>query len=275
MMLSAALLGAAILSQTGCAPATLENGRLWTTIAVNGVETEALLDTGAEMTLLDSAFAGRIEAGEGASVDARGTGAGTVEARFVPGLTLSLAGQDMEAVTAVAIDLTDVSQRLIGAPLQAVAGREFFDRHRVRIDFEAGTVCVIARETAPDGERFELTERAGIMGFPVTLEGHEVIADLDTGNRGALLLSRDGAEAAGLYDGRPVASESGGGLGGAVELDALVIEEIRIGSQVHEDVEALVDRREGEAHANIGLALLSHYTLTIDFSENALWLEPR
>lgn len=276
MAVAELFLAAALLNEAealSCGPVEMREGRLWTVITVNGTETEALLDSGAELTLLDAAFARQIATERGEQVEARGTGAGSVEAQFLPETRLEVAGRALEPVTAVAIDLSDVSERLIGEPLAGVAGRELFDQARVEIDIEAGTVCVVDRDTPPEGVRFDLVERAGIMSFAAEVEGHAILADFDTGNRGGLLLSHDAAERAGLYDGRAVRTESAGGIGGAIERDVLAIGQLTIGPFTHRDVTASIDPRENEAHANIGLAVLSHYRMTVDFSENALWLQ--
>lgn len=275
-LLSTLLFLSAAAEPLSCAAIELRDGRVWTTIEVNGVATEALLDSGAEMSILDTRFAAAMDAQTSGSATARGSGAQTLEARFLPDTRLSVAGFEIGDATIAVIDLSDVAERLIGGPLPAIAGREVFDAARLHLDFAAGTVCAVDREAEPAGHRFDLTERAGIMAFPVEIEGTPVLADFDIGNRGALLAMRAFAEAAGLYDGRPVEAVSGGGLGGAVARDRLVVESVALGPFVHRDVTADIQPGEpDEAPANVGLGLLAGYRITVDYSQRALWLEPR
>lgn len=236
-----ATLGAAPVA--GCAPIDLRDGRAWIHATINGIETEALLDSGAEMTVLDTGFATALDTATTGTAVARGSGAETVEARFIEDVTLGVGGMGLDGITVVQIDLSDVAERLIGGPLPMIVGREIFDAHRLLIDFEAGRLCAVSRDTEPEGVRMELTGRAGIMTLPVVVEGRDVRADFDTGNRGALSLSHEFAEAAGLRDGRPVTRVSGGGVGGAVDLDRLVVERLEIGGDVHEDVTADIGSR--------------------------------
>lgn len=258
-----------------CAPIEIREGRVWTQIAVNGVETDALLDSGAEMSVLDTAFAERIEAQTHGTATARGSGAQTIQARFLPETRLNVAGLQIDGATVAVIDLSDVAERLIGGPLPVIAGREIFDASRLHIDFKAGRLCAIPRDAEPDGVRFDLTERAGIMAFRVEIEGQEVLADFDIGNRGELLLTRHFAQDAGLYDGRAVEAVTGGGLGGEVQRDRLTVERVRIGPFFHEGATADIQEAEPkEAPANIGLGLLSGYDITVDYAERALWLAP-
>lgn len=259
-----------------CAPIEVRDGRVWTRIAVNGIQTEALLDSGAEMSVLDAGFAERMEAELQGNVMARGTGAHSIEARFLPETRLNVAGLEIDGATVAVIDLSDVAERLIGGPLPAIVGREVFDASRLHIDFDTGTVCAVSREVEPAGTRLDLTERAGIMAFPIEIEGHAVLADFDIGNRGQLLLTRRFAQAAGLYDGRPVEGVTGGGLGGEVERDRLTVRAVTVGPFGHEGAVADIQEAEPEeAPANIGLGLLSGYTITVDYAERALWLTPR
>ncbi|MFN3835243.1 MAG: retropepsin-like aspartic protease [Glycocaulis sp.] len=276
-MLTAFVLGLSLqLSAGTCSDLRVTDGRVWTDITINGVATEALFDSGSEITVVDLAFAARAIQGEAETVEARGTGAATVSAGLVPGVTIGAAGLELAGSVIAVMDLSDISQRLVGRPVPAILGREVFDASRLAIDFDAGQVCRMDRAAEPDGERRTLVSRDGIMAFEIAIEGQAVLADFDTGNRGALLLDTTAAEAVGLLDGRAGALRSGGGIGGAVDRRVLEARSVEVAGAEFGAVEAEIDPRASEAgSANIGLGLLTRFHLVVDFAENAIWLSPR
>lgn len=272
-----ALLAGLSLSASGpvCSELRIEDGRAWTDITINGVETEALFDSGSEITVVDLGFAAHAVQGNAETVEARGTGAATVAAGLVPGVAIGAAGLELADSVIAVMDLSDISQRLVGRPVPAILGREIFDASRLAIDFDSGQVCRMDRGAEPDGVRRELVSRHGIMAFEIAIEGRTVLADFDTGNRGSLLLDTTAAEAVGLLDGRPQTTRPGGGIGGAVDRRVLAARSVDVASTVFDSVEVEVDLRESEAgSANIGLGLLTRFNIVVDFTEAAIWLSP-
>lgn len=276
-MLTAFVLGLSLqLSAGTCSDLRIVDGRVWTDITINGVATEALFDSGSEITVVDLDFAARAVQGEAEDVEARGTGAASVSAGLVPGVTIGAAGLELAGSVIAVMDLSDISERLVGRPVAAILGREVFDAARLAIDFDAGQVCRIDRAAEPDGVRRSLVSRDGIMAFEIAIEGQAVLADFDTGNRGALLLDATAAETVGLLDGRTETVRSGGGIGGAVDRRVLEVRSVDVAGTVFGAVEAEIDPRESEAgSANIGLGLLTRFYLIVDFAESAIWLSPR
>ncbi|WP_439634163.1 pepsin/retropepsin-like aspartic protease family protein [Glycocaulis sp.] len=276
-MLTAFVLGLSLQLFAGtCGDLRVVDGRVWTDITINGVATEALFDSGSEITVVDLGFAAQAIQGDAETVEARGTGAATVSAGLVQGVSIGAAGLELADSVIAVMDLSDISERLVGRPVPAILGREAFDASRLAIDFDAGQVCRMDRAAEPDGARRALVSRAGIMAFEIAIEGQTVLADFDTGNRGALLLDTTAAEAAGLLDGRAETLRSGGGIGGAVDRRILEARSVEVAGAVFDTVEAEIDPRESEAgSANIGLGLLTRFHLVVDFAESAIWLAPR
>lgn len=276
-MFTAFVLGLSLqLSAGTCSDLRVIGGRVWTDITINGVATEALFDSGSEITVVDIAFAGRAIQGEAEAVEARGTGAATVSAGLVPGVTIGAAGLELADSVIAVMDLSDISERLVGRPVPAILGREVFDASRLAIDVDAGQVCRMDRAGEPNGVRRALVSRNGIMAFAIAIEGQTVLADFDTGNRGALLLDTTTAETVGLLDGRTETLRSGGGIGGAVNRRILEVRSVDVAGAVFDTVEAEIDPRESEAgSANIGLGLLTRFHLVVDFAESAIWFSPR
>ena len=256
-------------------PLEVFNNRLFLPVTVNGVPAVGLLDSGAEMTVLDDDFAHRLGVETAGRAVGRGTGARRVQATFAEHLRVEAAGISLEQRAAV-IDLGEVSQRLIGRDVALILGRDLFDNARLRVDIEAGTIDAGAPIPA-NAVRLPVTTRRGIPTVPVTVEGNgPVEADFDLGNGSGVLVGRAYAERIGLTaPERIVGRRSGGGLGGAVERDQVVLASLVVGGREFRDVPAGIDPNRHSADVNIGTSVLRNFVITTDFAEGAVWLEPR
>jgi hypothetical protein len=277
-----ALLGAPSLAQPPAALASdaqrliVRDHRLFVSARINGRESEALVDSGAELTLVDRAYAAEIGLMTAGAETARGTG-GEAEATFAESVTIEAAGVVLEDRTIAVLDLGDIAARLIGAPLAMIVGRELFDAARLEVDVERGTIRSVARDHEPAGVELEMQTHRGLQTIPVAIEGRlPVQADFDLGNGSEVLIGADYALRAGLLGpGRIVAQRPGGGIGGEVLRDIVVLETLEVAGTVFEDVEAAIDRTPTAADANVGVAVLRNFVLTIDFAGNAVWLAAR
>jgi hypothetical protein len=253
----------------------LFNNRLFVPATVNGQATAALLDSGAEMTVLDDDFAARLGLDAGGSATARGSGAATMEARFAENVAIQAAGARLVDRVAI-VDLDEVSERLIGRPVEMILGRELFDRVPLRLDIAAGRIAP-AGPVDRRGERLPLGEHRGTPTIPAAVEGHAPVqAAFDLGNGSEVLIGRAYAERIGLAaPHRIVERRPGGGLGGAVERDIVVIRNLRVAGREFSDVRAAIDPGESASDLNIGTSILRHFVITTDFPDRAVWLEPR
>lgn len=275
-MTRAALLLTALLATSAVAcPSELRvaGDRLFLSVEISGIGTEALLDSGAEMTLVNAGFARRTGLVVAGSETIRGTG-GTDEVSFAQGVDLRAAGVSLEGRTVAVLDLSDISERLVGEPVNAIIGRELFDSGRFFLDIGQRQFCRITDAAEPAGVRLPLTEHKGIMQFPVRIERLEPVqADFDLGNGSQVLIGRDFALAHGLLEPERIVGESlGGGIGGAVSRDLVRLEEITVAGVPFRGVIAAVDPTGNAAAANIGVAILRNFKMTIDFPQKALWL---
>ena len=250
--------------------------RLFLPVRLNGVETgDALLDSGAEMSLVDSAFAARAGLATAGSETARGTG-GEEEVTFAQGVTLEAAGLRLDDRPVAVLDLQPIAERVVGFPLTMVVGRELFDAARLAIDIEGGSIAQVGRDAEPAGVRLEMQTHKGLQTIPVSVEGDAPVqADFDLGNGNEVLVGAAYAERAGLLaPERIVGQKAGGGIGGQVQRDLVVLKELEIAGVTFRDVPAAIDRTDTAADVNVGVRILRHFRMTVDFAENAVWLEP-
>lgn len=254
----------------------VEGHRLFIPVTIQGVETEALLDSGAEMTLLDTGFAshaGLVAFGE---EEARGTGEGTERVQFAQGVTILAAGETLADRMVAVMDLGDISARLIGSPLTAILGREFFDAGAIYLDIEEGILEAAPSGRAPQGDMVQLSDAHGIKQMPVLINGQPVLADFDLGNGGDILLSAAFAEAAGLLaEDNILGTATGGGIGGPVERTLVRIDSLTIGSATLHGLTGAVSPSSDGADMNVGVPVLRGFRMVIDFPQGRVWLEPR
>ena len=261
---------------TGPGALTVRGDRLFISARVNGVETvHALLDSGAEMSLIDAGFANEAGLGTSGSETAHGTG-GTEEVTFAQGVTLEAAEIALKNQTVAVLDLQELASRLIGSPVDMIVGRELFDAGRWFIDIAEGRIEPAGGESDPPGVQLPMQTHYGLQTIPVSLEGHESVqAAFDLGNGSEVLIGADYAERLGLLAAeRIVGQKAGGGIGGEVVRDLVVLRQLKIADTIFHDVAAAIDRTDRAADVNVGVRVLRNFRLTVDFPANAVWLEP-
>ncbi|MBK8198552.1 MAG: aspartyl protease family protein [Acidobacteria bacterium] len=274
--LGAALLLAACASAPEAAPGLRVDGnRMFLPVTVNGTASEALLDSGAEMSLIDTRLAADARLAAFGADEMKGSGAGTQSVQFAEGVTIEAAGQTLQPEAVAILDLTDISERVVGQPVAMVLGRELFDAGRFELDVARRSLKQVSRDIEPAGAEMPLTDADGIKQFEVEIDGRKVMADFDLGNGNEVLLSRPFAQAAGLLDpARVIGTKEGGGIGGPVERTIVRVGMLKIGGRTLTGVTAAVNPKDEGAQANVGLSILRDFRMTIDFAQNKLWLEP-
>jgi hypothetical protein len=248
--------------------------RVFLPASIDGHAVEALLDSAAETSIVDRSFAARLGLRGGAEATARGTGAATAEATLVSGVELFVAGVRLRPAAIGVIDLGDISRRLAGGPIDLIIGRDLFDAARLAIDLDAATLATLPVAGAR-GIRLPLTERRGIEGVPVTIEGIAAQADFDLGNGGTVLIGAAFAARHRLLDGRPTSTIPGGGIGGAVRQTTFTLRALDLGGHRFINVPVAIDASPTAADANIGVRLLRHFGIVTDFAARSLWLDFR
>jgi len=253
------------------------NDRLFVPAVVNGVVTEALLDSAAEMTIFDDDFARRLGLTAQGSATAHGSGEAAMQAGFVEDVDIGMGGIQLRGARVAVLDLGEMSQRLAGRSVDLILGRDLFDAGRLRIDIDGSMVTALAPGEPVSGVRLPLGNHRGIPTIPAAVEDHEPIeAVLDTGNGSEVLIGGNYAERIGLtVPERIVERRSGGGLGGALERDIVVLRNLRVAGREFHDVRAAIDPGETASDLNIGTSILRHFVITTDFPGQAVWLEPK
>jgi predicted aspartyl protease len=260
----------ALSSSAAAEPLIVDNGRLFITAKINGVQTEALLDSGAEATLVDPVLAGEAKFGPGKPIRMKGSG-GEQDVVLVSDVRIEALGQSIPPTEVVVMDMTDLSTRLIKRPTLAIVGREVFDAAPIRIDLAKGDVRALEKTDIPGGIRLPLTTHGGIETVPVTLGAAKVQAVLDFGNGTGVMISKELAAQMGL---KPVGKVKGGGIGGEIERDVVVLPDLTLAGRRFRNVEASVDATSSRAELNIGTPVLKHFVVTADFKRRAAWFEP-
>jgi len=254
----------------------LFGNRLFVTARVNGIAVEALLDSGAEMSVIDDDFARRLPVRYGSDQLVTGSG-GEQSGRFAHGLSIAAAGLRLRNATAVVLDLDDLSKRLVGRPVALILGREIFDKARLRIDIERGTIAAVPRSRRPRGQRLPLATARGVETMPASIEGlPPAAAEFDLGNGSEVLVGRAYAERTGLLaPDRVVGRADGGGIGGRISREVVMLRTLTLAGRTFENVRAAIDPTGTAPDLNVGTSILRHFIITADFAEHALWLEPR
>jgi predicted aspartyl protease len=263
---------ASLLALSGSAaaePLIVDNWRLFITAKINGVQTEALLDSGAEATLVDPVLANQAKFGPGKPIRMKGSG-GEQDVVLVSDVRIEALGQSIPPTEVVVMDMTDLSTRLIKRPTRAIVGREVFDAAPIRIDLAKGDVRAVEKPNTRAGIKLPLTTHGGIETVPVTLGASKAQAVLDFGNGTGVMISKELAAQMGL---KPFGKLKGGGIGGEIERDVVVLPDLTLAGRRFRNVEASVDATASRAELNIGTPVLKHFVVTADFKGRAAWFE--
>lgn len=253
-----------------------EGSRLLLDARVNGQAITAVLDSAAELSALDVKFAARLGLAGGKKITARGSGAETMDASLVRGVTLEAVGLTLRDQAVVVLDLSDVGRRLFKGPLDFVLGRGLFDSARLEVDIAAATIRVVDPAVEPAGVRLKLKTRHGIETIPVIIEGRPARAEFDLGNGSKpLIASKFARKARLLTDGRAISSERGGGIGGETTQQIITLASLELAGKRFTHVAAAIDESDHASDANVGVSILRHFLITTDFKASAVWLAPR
>jgi hypothetical protein len=252
-------------------PLTVDNGRLFIPVTVSGFPAEALLDSGAEATIVDPSLAANAKLPAGEAVNIKGSG-GEQSGHLVEGVTVSALGVQLHPEAIVVLDLADLTKRLVKRPTSMILGREMFDAARLQIDIIGGTITTVPANSEPKGHRLDLTAHAGIESVPVKVNGIWAQADFDLGNGSDVMVSRALVKRLGL---KISGKKAGGGIGGAVQRDAVTIPTLQIAGETFRNVPASIDDQSSANDVNVGTSVLKHFLISTDFKQRAVWLQPK
>lgn len=257
--------------------------RIYIPATVNGTETHVLLDSGAETTVLDKAFAESLGIKPTAQVAAVGTGGRDV-AELARGVTVRVRSVELRDMTVAILDLKPIAAA-IGRPLPVILGKEVLNDLTVDLDFVGKTIAF----HDPDSYRppagavpVPVTTIDGLHAIPVSVEGGEpVLMDFDLGNGGALLVYPGYWRPHGMLAERPSSKVLSGAVGGVKPRDIAVVRSLTLAGVTFRDIPTVFGGDDNSAlgrtktNGNVGMGILSRFSLTTDYARKRLLLTPR
>ena len=256
-------------------------------VKVNGATFNMMLDTGTDPSAIDLATAKAV----GLKLDpiGRASGGGTrVNLAYTTKLPLLTIGELVaQNVPAVAIDLSEVSQRL-GMPLHGILGHSLLNGRIVQIDYPKRVIRfystlpyarVADRPNTPQRTVLLFRYADNVLIDEVTVNGQKVVGDIDTGSDGTFKLTPAAVSYLGLEDQfnkAPVSSSVG--YNGISENREGQIGNVTVGG-ISVDAPAVIFFGRGTGRdkkawgINIGNAFLKDYVVTIDYRRKRITLE--
>jgi hypothetical protein len=263
---------------------------VWLKASVNGgPPVDFIYDTGAGMSVIDSAYAAKIELETQGEQQGQGAGA-TGRVSFA-----SLGSLRVESEDGDGIELSDVKVAVLNvngilAPYfwrdcAGIIGFDFINRFVNEIDFDNQTL------TLHDPQTFEYAGEGAVI--PMTLAGHAPVVHmkLDDTYEGDFRVDVGSGSTVDLHTpfvkehdlaakaGRSV-EVTGGGFGGTFKNRIVRMKKLEIGPYSWtEPLVSLSQATEGaftsEDYAgNIGTRLLERFKVTLDYERRQMWLEP-
>lgn len=279
------VLGAVALTAIGASEAAAQTpipyqvfgDKIFVPVIVNGEPVEALVDSGSSVTGLDAAFAKSLRIASQGRTRFSGL-QGAVSGAWAKDAGISVGGMRLEGARLAVVDYSPMALAL-QRPVQAVLGRDLFDRFVVQIDADRRLMSLHQRATfsGPAGQRaWPLIPVRGLAAIEIGLgRGRRLRALIDLGNETALIVSPGPAKRLGLLSGRRVSTAYIGGHGPSAVARVAAIETLSIGGLEFHDVPIQVTPRSIGVEANIGMAVLGRFNLWLDFAGRRLWMAPR
>jgi predicted aspartyl protease len=262
-------------------PLRVSDDGIAVTVTLNGVPVEALIDTGSNRTLVDSAFAKMAKVGSG-------NGSETLQS-YTDGVSAARAGSVEITIGRFKARTTPVTMSF-GPQLpeqRLIIGRDAFPREIITFDFSRNRlrVCEVAAFSPPEGyvlvsRQLGRTENRPVSVMTANLdpmmaqfEGHDVEANLDTGNSSALSVSSAFANRVGLLEGRKVSARMFGNVAGSRPWPLLTCRSFSLGPVTLKDVPTQVFEDDRD-QATLGLELFQRFDSAVDVVRQDVWLKP-
>lgn len=252
---------------------------------VNGHKTEIVLDSGAGMTVLDKRFADAAGIKGQGALQAQGA-SGNMIASMTDGITIDLDQLHLKNLTAVILDLSEVSRGL-GKDIPVILGKEVFNNFIVDIDYPGKRIAFREYQGYNyEGSGSTLKLYPGDDGhklLDISLEGlPPARVTLDTGSGLALTLFRAFWDETHhmLDDGRLVSDVLSGGVGGDSVSTITTLKSANIaGYELRNLPVELYSDSVGSFNTkrlagNLGAGILNRFRVIFDYSQDRLMLEP-
>src|SRR6266404_7134729 len=245
-----------------------------------------ILDTGADTSVIDAQRAKALSLKPEGKIVGSG-GAGTAEATFTKGVSVSLSGVELLDQKIYVLPLESLSA--LGRKIDGVLGNDVLKEFVVEIDYSAGTINLYE----PRGYRYSgtgkiipLTIDEGLLFVraSVTPQGRAPIEarfEIDSGSTGAILLNTPFVESHKLLATVPKTIQTNsGGVGGTAKMLIGRVNNVRLGRFVidhpitHFSQAAKGDYASSKYDGLIGDRILSRFKVIVDYSRRRMILEP-
>jgi predicted aspartyl protease len=245
-----------------------------------------ILDTGADTSVIDAQRAKALRLKPQGKIVASGA-AGSAEATFTRGVSVSLSGVELLDQTIYVLPLESLSA--LGRKIDGVLGNDVLKEFVVQIDYSAGTINLYEPRSyrySGAGKIVPLTMDEGLLfvSASVTPEGRAPIEakfEIDSGSTGAILLNTPFVERHNLLATVPKAIQTNsGGVGGTAKMLRGRVNNVRLGRFVidhpitHFSQATQGDYASSKYDGLIGDQILRRFKVIVDYSRRQMILEP-
>ena len=271
----------------------IENGLVYVATEVAGIPGWALIDTGAEVNAVNEHFIAKhdLEFDTGRSVQIVGVH-GQAERRVFTEVPTKLFGSEFA--------MTDLVELDIGGPeVQLILGAGFLKLFVFQFDYPNERMRAITRDSidlkAVKNIESQQDRRRGSPMVKARLNDQKDLWLLiDTGSNGGILIDRKTASRAGWLRKFPLTEVRSSGVNASAQLEAFQLPVVSLGPFAIENttvrvplqgqsLELLrekdstgsrVKRRRSRVEGILGYDVLRHFTVTIDYQEGHVHLQP-
>ena len=252
-------------------PMQLGSGRPVVQVMVNGQGPyDFILDTGAGTTVIDSTLAvslGLEVAGQDSIGDPRNPRA--IAMQWMRADSLQLGGLTFAGVPMACFNI----RRPLGSRYGGILGLPAFADLVVSLDYPRSRVRATRGELpTSDPAVIAYESPGGIINVPVHVGDTALVAHLDSGSPGGLMLPRAGSAGFTFKEAPSVIGRAGTVSGTATVWRARLAGEVKVGTLVYTDPEVQLSELLDQ-WANIGFDLLRELTVTVDQRHHRLRME--
>lgn len=245
-----------------------------------------ILDTGADTSVIDAQRAKALRLMPQGKIVGNG-GAGSSEATFTKGISITLPGVKVLNQTIYALPLESLSA--LGRKIDGVLGNDVLDKFVVEIDYAARTISLYEPQGyrySGSGEIIPLTIDEGLpfVRASITPEGRDPIEakfEIDSGSTGAILLNTPFVKKHNLLASVPKTIQTNvGGIGGTAKTFIGRIKNARLGRfAIDRPITRFSQATQGDYASSkydglIGGEILRRFKVIFDYSRRQMMLEP-
>jgi predicted aspartyl protease len=245
-----------------------------------------ILDTGADTSVIDAQLAKTLGLEPHGKMVATGA-AGSAEATFTKGVSVSLSGVELRDQTIYVLPLESLSA--LGREIDGVLGNDVLKKFVFEIDYLARTINLYEPQSyrySGSGQSIRLTMDDGLLFMrasitPQGLAPIEARCEIDSGSTGAILLNTPFVQRHNLLATVPKSIQTNsGGVGGTAKMLRGRVNNVRLGRFVidhpitHFSQATQGDYASSKYDCLIGDQILRRFKAIFDYSRRQMILEP-